>query len=117
VQFPISGETSTLRIRLKNDFGLSLSPALPALGSPSVGLRVMSEAWSSDRENLMLDVSGAAGKQYEIGLWNPAQVESVEGAELVKIDAENAKIEVSIPAGSDPYVRERITIRFSSKVR
>jgi len=117
VQFPVLGETNTLRIRLKNDFGLSLSPALPTLGSPSVGLRVMSETWSSGRENLMLDVAGAAAKQYEIGLWNPAQVESVEGAELVKIDAENAKIKVSMPAGSDPYVRERITIRFSSKVR
>ena len=95
-----------MRIRLKNDFGLSLSPALPPLGSASQGLRVMSESWAPARDSLTLDVSGAQGKQYEIGIWNPAQVTSVEGAELVpaKADAENATIKVQIPANAtEPY--------------
>ena len=75
-------EQNTLRIRLKNDFGLSLSPALPSLGSASQGLRVMSESWSTAHDSSTVEVAGAQGKQYEIGMWNPAQVSSVEGAEL-----------------------------------
>jgi hypothetical protein len=120
VQFPANSGASTLRIRLKNDFGLSLSPALPALGSASQGLRVVSEAWSPARDSLTLEISGAAGKQYEVGVWNPAQVASVEGAELalVKADPENAKIKIQIPvSASSSYVRERIVIHFTSKAR
>jgi hypothetical protein len=51
-------------------------------------------------------------------VWNPAQIVSVEGAELVKTDAENAQLKVQIPASTaEPYVRERITIRFTSATR
>ncbi len=46
VQFPVAAGENTLRIRLRNDFGLSLSPALPPLGSTSQGLRVLSESWT-----------------------------------------------------------------------
>ena len=35
VQFPVAAGESKLRIRLRNDFGLSLSPTLPPLGSAS----------------------------------------------------------------------------------
>ncbi len=114
VRFPIGSGTTTLRIRLKNDFGLSISPELPALGSASQGLRVMSETWTPARDSLTLEVAGAAGKQYELGVWNPAQLTAVEGAELTKSVSGEAKIKIQIPAGvSGSYVRERITIRFS----
>jgi glycogen debranching enzyme len=118
VQIPVSSGANTLRIHLKNDFGLSLYPSLPALGMSSEGLRVVSETWAPTRDSLALDVSGASGKQYEIGLWNAGQVASVEGAELVKTEAENAKIRFQIPAnGSDLYAHSKITIHFSSKTR
>jgi hypothetical protein len=118
VRVPINSGANTLRIRLKNDFGLSLSPTLPPLGSASQGLRVISESWAPAHDTLTLEVSGAQGKQYEVGIWNPAQVASVEGAELVKTDAENATIKIQIPANaSDPYVAEKITIHFTSQAR
>ncbi len=118
VQFPVVEEQSTLRIRIKNDFGLSLSPSLPPLGSASLGLRVISESWTPARDSLTLEVSGAAGKQYEVGIWNPAQVTSVEGAELVRTDVESARIKVTIPANpSEPYPRERIVIHFTGKTQ
>ena len=75
-----------MRLRIRDDFGLSISPVLPPLGSASQGLRVLSESWTPARDALTLEVSGAPGRQYEIGMWNAAQVASVEGAELVKID-------------------------------
>jgi glycogen debranching enzyme len=116
VRFPANSGSSTLRIRVKNDFGLSLSPALPALGSSSQGLRVISESWTPARDSLTLEVSGAAGKQYEFAVWNPLQVASVEGADLIRTAAGDARMKVQIPANaSEPYVRERITIHFTGK--
>ena len=80
VQFPLGSGASTLRLRIRDDFGLSISPVLPALGSASQGLRVLSESWTPAHDALTLEVSGAQGRQYEIGMWNAAQVASVEGA-------------------------------------
>ena len=46
VQFPLGNGDNTLRLRIRDDFGLSISPVLPALGSASQGLRVLSESWT-----------------------------------------------------------------------
>ena len=116
VQFPVGAGENKLSIRLKNDFGLSLSPVLPSLGSASAGLRVLSESWTPSRDSLTLEVAGARGKQYEVGMWNPAQVASVEGAELMRTDAETSRINISMPANRpEPYPREKIVIHFVSK--
>jgi glycogen debranching enzyme len=122
VRVPVGSGTNTLRIRLKDDFGLTLSQPLPALGSSSQGLRVISESWTPARDSLTLEVSGAAGKQYEIGMWNAAQVTSVEGPELIpasesaKTGADNSRIRVNIPTNtSEPYPREKIVIHFTGK--
>jgi glycogen debranching enzyme len=118
VKFPITDGESTLRIRLRNDFGLSLSPALPPLGSTSQGLRVLSESWTPARDALTLEIAGAQGQRYELGMWNPAQVTSVEGAELSRINAESARITVTIPKNeSEPYPREKIVIHFTGKAQ
>jgi len=120
VLIPVAARTITLRIRINNDFGLSLSSTLPPLGSASQGLRVISESWAPARDSLTLEVAGAEGREYEIGLWNSAQVTSIEGAEVaaasVKIPAESARLKVKIPVNmSEPYPREKIVIHFASK--
>ena len=69
-------------IRTRKDFGLSLTNELPHLGSASRGLRVISESWNASKNLLTLETSGAAGQRYELSVWNPAQVSSVEGAHL-----------------------------------
>ncbi len=118
VQFLLVNGDNTLRLRIRDDFGLSISPGLPSLGSASQGLRVLSESWAPARDSLTLEVAGAQGRQYEIGMWNAAQVASVEGAELVKIDADSAKIKCTIPAStSEPSPHEKIIIHFTSKAR
>jgi hypothetical protein len=81
---------------------------------------VISESWAPAHDSLTLEVSGAAGRQYEVGMWNAAQVTSVEGAELVpasaKTGAENSRIQVNIPTNtSEPNPRERIVIHFTGK--
>jgi len=116
VKFPVASGETRLRLRIRNDFGLSISPVLPALGNASQGLRVLSESWAPARDTLTLEVSGAQGRQYEIGVWNAAQVASVEGAEMVKIDADSARINLTIPAStSELNPHEKIVVHFISK--
>lgn len=107
VRVPVNGSSTTLTIRLKNDFGLTLSNALPALGSASRGLRVLSESWNDSRSQLTLDVSGRAGGRYELDVWNPGQVSSVEGAVLSKF----GKLEIQMSEGpAESYVPQKIVI-------
>jgi GH15 family glucan-1,4-alpha-glucosidase len=116
VQLPVTGDTNTLRIRIRNDFGLALSSSLPALGSGSRGLRIVSESWSQKHDTLWLDVSGLSGNVYELGLRNSSQIDSLDGAELVKTNQDQAVARIQFPASSsEAYVRKKITLHFSTK--
>ena len=116
VGFPLSGESNTLLIRLRNDFGLSQVVTLPPLGTPSRGLRILSQSWSSARDSLTLEVAGAAGADYELSAWNAEQLASVDGGEIEKRDSTAATIRVHVSASaSEPYPRAKITFHFSGK--
>ncbi|HKV76571.1 MAG TPA: hypothetical protein VJP02_00430, partial [Candidatus Sulfotelmatobacter sp.] len=101
---------NTLTVRVKNDFGLTVTHELPPLGSASRGLRVISEAWNNSRNQFTIEVSGRAGNRYELGVWNPGQVSSVEGGALTK----NGKLEVQMPQGeADSYTSQSLIIHFA----
>ena len=110
VRFPVYGGPNSLVIRVKNDFGLALSSELPPLGSASRGLRVISESWNSGRNQLTLQVSGRTATRYELGVWNVAQVSSVDGATLTK----SGKLLIQMPGQApDSYVSQTLTIHFA----
>jgi hypothetical protein len=53
---------------------------------------------------LMLEISGAAGTQYELAVWNPSQIVFVEGAELLITDQGETRVRIQIPANaSEPH--------------
>jgi glycogen debranching enzyme len=111
ISIPIVGNQNTIEIQMKNDFGLSESSSLPALGGTSHGLRVLSESWTPSRDTLTLLLSGAAGETYELSAWNPDQIASVEGAELEKKGGPQARVRVQLPA-STPGTDPRATVVF-----
>jgi glycogen debranching enzyme len=114
IRFPLTRTTSTVRIRLKNDFGVSLSNKLPSLGSASEGLRVLSETWNSNRTQLKLSLSGLTGKTYELFVWNPSQVASVKGATLGAAGQDLAKLVVDFPsADAESYVHQDVVLNFA----
>ena len=114
VHFAAYGGPNVLRIHLKNDFGLSFNSTLPPLGARSRGLRVVSESWNSSRDSLTLDVSGAAGAQYDLSVWNPQQIVSVDGAELVKTSGGEKNLRIHFDeTAEERYPREKIVIHFS----
>jgi hypothetical protein len=114
VQFPIAGGLSKLRIHLRNDFGLSLTQELPALGESSQGLRVVSESWTGARDRLTLEVSGTPGKRYELAVWNPGEIASVDGARLVTDGAGAVSARVQLPDGERSG---RIAFNFKNRAR
>jgi hypothetical protein len=119
VQFPIGAGKHFLRIWLLNDFGLSEQSNLPALGSANRGLRVLSETWSALRDQLTLEVSGKEGEEYGLRVWNPGEIQSVEGAGL-NFGVENPtalkeNLWIQIPASdSEPYLHAKVVIHFSA---
>jgi glycogen debranching enzyme len=116
VRFPVTAGTSTVRVRTRNDFGLALTSSLPALGSSSRGLRIVSESWSPQHDSLSLEVSGLAGYGYDLGVWNASQIQSIDGAELVKASEDQALARIRFPAGSpEDYAQKKVTFHFSTK--
>lgn len=111
MRFPISAGPNKLVIRTRNDFELVLANQLPPLGSASRALRVISESWNAARNQLTVVVSGVPGGEYELGVWNPSQITSVENAALTK----QGKIRIEIPSdGGDEYVHHTLLIHFGS---
>lgn len=108
VSVPITPGSSNLRIRLRNDFGLFLDSQRPALGTASEGLRVVSESWTAD--SLVLDLSGRAGRTYQLGVIDAEQIRSVRGATLGK-GGGNTQLTVTFPSGTE-YVHTQVEIHF-----
>jgi len=113
VRFSVAEGQKSLRVYVSNDFGIGTTLSLPALGSISRGLRVLSETWSPSHDQLTLDLSGTPGAQYELQIWDSAQIQKVDGAELMK-KSEGSVITVQIPSGgSENYGRTRVVIHFA----
>ena len=112
VRFPVSSDRTTLVVHFKNDFGLALANELPPLGSASRSLRVVSESWNDSRDQLTLNLSGVAGKQYELSVWNPSQVATVNGGVLTKA----GKLQVQMPGGPEgTYVHQKVVLHFEKR--
>src|SRR5450432_4418385 len=114
VRISAAGKSNTLKIRVRNDFGVGYESTLPPLGSRSQGLRMLSETWTADRNTFTMDVAGVAGGVYELTVWNPGQTPSVEGGELLDAANGSAKVRVRFPSGNpDEYVHGKIVFHFS----
>jgi len=111
VRIPLN-EPTRLVIRMKDDFGLSLSNQLPNLGSMSRELRVLDESWDAAKTQLRLNVSGRPGRRYQLEVWNSSAISSVDGGALTKL----GKLEIEIPKGEpDRYIPRSVVIHFRQR--
>ncbi len=109
-RFAVNEGRNSLVIHVSQDFGLALNNELPSLGSTSHALRVISESWNASRTELRVEVSGVPGNVYELGVWNPAQIISLENATLTK----QGKIRITVPDGNGTgYVHTTLLIHFA----
>ena len=110
VKFGVYEGANELRIRLRDDFGLSYRSHLPALGSASDGLRILAESWNDAKDALTLEVQGRAGSSYELTTWNGRQVASVDGAELERTADRPTKVRISMAAGAGARFANAIVV-------
>ncbi|HSC46387.1 MAG TPA: amylo-alpha-1,6-glucosidase, partial [Candidatus Acidoferrum sp.] len=82
IEANLTAGTNMLKIRLRNDFSVSVANALPSLGSTSQSLHILSQSWNAARDTLTLDTEGFAGKTYTLSVWGKDQIKSAEGASL-----------------------------------
>jgi len=116
MRFAVSNGTNTLRIRLRSDFGVAYSAALPLLGQRSEGLRILSETWSDAKDRLTLAVEGVPGTIYSFAYFRGEELASVEGASLSRSDRGSGHFTVTMPPDSSPEsVRSKITLQFARK--
>jgi glycogen debranching enzyme len=117
---------AVITILLRDNIGIAYDSTLPPLGSTSQGLRILSQTWSASRDTLTLDVSGKAGAEYELGVFDngkslmPSQsaLASVEGGDRVtSSEVSNKgeeKIKIAFPAeNSGDYAHRTVVLHFA----
>ena len=105
---PADTSTCLLAIGWPPFDAVMVRPQVPPLGSSSLGLRLVSDSWSASGDAESLEFAGAAGVRYELAVWNPGQIASVEGGEI-----KNGKLGVNIPSSSsETYSRRKVVIHF-----
>ncbi|GAC1700593.1 MAG: hypothetical protein NVS9B4_02260 [Candidatus Acidiferrum sp.] len=118
VRIAAAGGENSLRIRIENDFGLGYDGTLPELGATSRGLRILSETWTPTWDKLTIQASGFAGSRYELSVWNPGQVGSVNGARLEKTADGKTKLVLEFPNNDAVSVSEAtFSIQFTGAGR
>ncbi|HEX8871838.1 MAG TPA: hypothetical protein VF758_03675 [Candidatus Acidoferrum sp.] len=116
VRFALYGGPNQLRIRLRDDFAVSYTGTLPALGHASEGLRILTERWSPARDRLTLELEGVAGHSYDLALRGGNQVNRVEGAELRKQDGSAASARLILKkSGEDATSRATVVFYLPAK--
>ena len=115
VSVPLAGGSTTIRIRVEDDFGLAYASALPVLGATSQGLRILSETWTPIRDRLTINVAGRAGGQCELFIRNTGQIAAIEGAKLIQTPDGKAKLIFELSRnGSEPVAYATISIQFAT---
>jgi glycogen debranching enzyme len=111
INFALKEGKNIVRIRVPNDFGLSYVFRLPELGSESSDLRVISEEMGDATTPMELITAGRAGATYDLAVWNPALIDSVRGARLVKDASGGAKLRIHFEAkAGEDYPHQRVVI-------
>jgi glycogen debranching enzyme len=114
IKMTVAGSSNSLKIRIQDDFGLSYTSTLPAIGANSQGLRIVSETWTPARDRLTINASGLAGSQYALFVWDAGQIASVEGAKLVKAEDGKTELILDLPRnGAAVYSYGTISIHFA----
>jgi glycogen debranching enzyme len=111
IAIPVTEKPAKLVIAVDDDFAISEPAALPLLGETSQGVHVLSETWSNAHDTVSFQVTGSSGAAYELGVWNPRQITSVDGATLIPGDADHAKLHVVF---ANNLETESVTIHFAS---
>jgi hypothetical protein len=67
-------------------------------------------------DELAVQLAGLPGKSYELAVWNPDQVKSVDGANLEKLSPAQGRLKVIFPTGATSgYVHTKLTFHLTGR--
>lgn len=114
---PLTETSMSVRIRLKNDFEIGISNALPALGSRSEGLRVLSQLWNAARTQMTVSLAGLAGKTYTLPVRGVSQIKAARGAKVLRdASGDTGAIVVTIPSQNPrAYLHHDVLLEFGTR--
>lgn len=78
VEVTLASGTNTLKLNVRDDFGVSYAQELPKLGSAREGLRVLAETWNPEKDQLRLQLSGIPGRKYQLQVSDPDQIKDLQ---------------------------------------
>ncbi len=102
---------TVVRVNVQRDFGIAAPISLPPLGESSRGIRIVSESWSANANQVDYEVEGIPGAQYDLPVRGAEQIADIQGGELMR-DTAMPRLRVRIPGSGSGYQRARVTIRF-----
>src|SRR5262249_40980224 len=98
VSVPIDADSTTVRIRFRNDFGITYRYAAPAIGAVSSDIKFVSQQWSAAHDRLELRVAGVNGAKYQVQLYGDLTGMTVSGGSVQR-SATHTILEIEFPAG------------------
>jgi hypothetical protein len=110
-----SSGNSTVKIRVKNDFGLDIESQMPSLGTASQGLRAIAESWGTSGKTMTAEFEGVPGRDYDVVVWNPQQVTAVDGGVLSRKEQPVGNLRITIPTSTEPFAHLTVTFHFAGK--
>lgn len=116
IRFAVFDGDNTVRIHLRDDFGLDAANALPALGARSRALKFISQSWNAARTTLTVQLAGLAGQQYDLAVRGARQIASASNAKVVQLPDGASALRVSFPAADrSGYENATVVLHFASQ--
>ncbi len=115
VSVPIDAESTTVRIRFRNDFGVAYPYVAPAIGAISSNIKFVSQQWNATRDRLELHVAGVNGSKYDVPLYGDLTGMTANGGEL-KRTAAQTMLEIDFPSGlAGAYTERTVVLEFPKR--
>ncbi len=111
IDVPIITDRTSIRIRLKDDFGIVYPYVVPAIGVVSSNLRFISEHWNGAHDRLELQIAGRGGAKYAVPLTGDLTGVTATGGQL----SQNL-LQIEFPPGSsDVYTTKAVVLQFPGR--
>jgi glycogen debranching enzyme len=106
---PIDADSTTVRIRYHNDFGIVYPYVAPSIGAVSANIKFVSQHWNAAHDRLELHAAGVNGVKYEVPLCGDLAGMTANGAE-VKPSTTQTILEIDFPPGPAGVYSERTIV-------
>jgi glycogen debranching enzyme len=115
VSVPITGDKTTIHLRVSGNFGIAYPFVAPADGATSTNLKVVSEQWNAAHDTLQLQVAGVHGKTYDVPIFNAPSGIGVRGA-IITRPASGLALQIVFPPGlAGAFTTQTVTLQFPAR--